>query len=101
MFFMGKFISFFSKYAHKVNKYWIAVIVFLIITFFTGNSTIKDQIAYGNRIKQLEKEIEELKKDSEQKKKLLETIGDVEKLEEFAREQYNMTKPDEEVFIIR
>jgi len=91
----------FEKYRKKVNKYWIAVIIFVILTFFVGDSTILRRISYDQQIKQLESEIDYYTKEKEKNLEKLNAIkSSDESLEKYAREQYLMTKPNEEVFII-
>jgi cell division protein FtsB len=87
----------------KLNKYWIAVIVFVIFMLFVGeNTTILDRISYDRQISQLERDIDYCTKQKEENLQKLNTLrSDSESLEKLAREQYQMTKPDEELFIIK
>ena len=98
---MKKFIDFFNKHKHRVNKYQVTIVIFLIVTFFVGNNTLLDGIRYKMKINALHQDIESVKKENEEKMRQLEALkGDKESLEKFAREQYLMTKPDEEIFLI-
>jgi cell division protein FtsB len=91
----------FKKYRHKVNKYWVAIIVFAVLTFFVGDSTILRRIEYNKQINALESELEYYTKEKEKNIEKLNAIkSSEESLEKYAREQYLMTKPDEELFII-
>lgn len=99
---MGKAIETFRLLKRKINKYWIAVISFTIITFFVGESTLFKRIDYNRQIKQLESEIEYYTKQKAENEQKLEALhSDNESLEKLAREQYHMTKENEEVFIIK
>jgi cell division protein FtsB len=90
-----------EMYRHKLNKYWIAAIIFVILTFFVGDSTIWKRISYNRQIRVLESEIEYYTKEKEKNLEKLNAIkSSEESLEKYAREQYLMTKPDEELFII-
>lgn len=98
---MRKLIDIINKYWGKVNKYWLTVIIFIVITFFLGDSTIMNRISYNRQIKELEKDIEFYTKEKESNLEKLNALkSDNESLEKFAREQYQMTQPDEELFII-
>ncbi len=98
---MKKLIDIFNKYRCKINKYWFAFIVFFIITFFIGDSTLQNRYVYDLKINQLEKDIELYRKQKEENLEKLKALhSDNESLEKFAREQFQMTKPDEELFII-
>ena len=57
--------------------------------------------AYIQQINQLEREIEYYKKQREENSRKSEALhSDRESLEKFAREQFLMTKPNEDIFII-
>lgn len=83
------------------NKYILTAIIFIIwLTLFDSNNLIA-------RYKAL-RELHNLKRDKEyftnrietDRKKLHELKTDNENLEKFAREQYRMKKPDEDLYII-
>ena len=96
-----KLNNFFKKYRHKINKYHVTVVVFLIITFFVGDNTLLDGIHYQTKINSLRIDIASIKKENEEISRQLEALqGDKESLEKFAREQFLMTKADEELFLI-
>ena len=98
---MKKLINFFNKHKHRVNKYRVTIVAFLIVTFFVGDNTLLDGIRYEVKINSLQKDIESLKKENNEKRNQLEALqGDKESLEKFAREQFLMTKPDEDLFLI-
>jgi len=98
---MKKWIYFFNKYKHRVNKYQITIIIFLVATFFFGDNTFLDGIRYERKIKSLQEDIESLKKDNEDKLRQLNAFqGDKDSLEKFAREQFRMAKTGEDIFLI-
>jgi len=83
------------------NRYFLTVIIFIIwLSLFDSNNLIA-------RFKDL-RELHKLRKDREyftdrietDRKKLHELKTDNENLEKFAREQYRMKKPDEDLYII-
>lgn len=86
----------------KLNKYWVAFGIFVVLTFFLGDSTIYNRIMYDRQIIQLEKEISTYTKQKEENQQKLDALrSDNESLERLAREQYQMTKPNEELFLIK
>jgi len=98
---MKKWLDFFNKHKHKVNKYQITIVIFLVVTFFIGDNTFLDGMRYDAKIKILQKEVESLKTENEKKLQQLNALqGDKESLEQFAREQFLMTKPNEDLFLI-
>ena len=85
-----------------INKYVLVCGIFLFLLFFGGDSTISKHYAYNKKINELEREIEKyqkLKEENEEKLKALHS--DNESLERFAREQFYMTRSNEELFIIK
>jgi len=91
----------YSQYLSKLNKYWVVIIVFLIITFTVGDSNLYKRHMYDEKIRQLENEIKAYRKEIEDNRKKLEDLHtNQERLERFAREEYFMKKPNEDVFII-
>ena len=98
---MKKWIDFFNKHRHKVNKYQITIVVFLVVTFFIGDNSLVDGIRYEAKIKSLQEDIASSKKENDDKLLQLNALqGDRETLEKFAREQFRMTKPNEDLFLI-
>ncbi|QGY45406.1 septum formation initiator family protein [Maribellus comscasis] len=83
------------------NKYFIASVIFLIwIVFFDENSIVshqKNKRRLNELTEQKEYYIERIASD---KQKLEDLNAGKEELEKFAREQYLMSKPDEDVFIV-
>jgi len=82
-------------------KYLVAVILFLAwIVFFDENSIVahqKNKKQLQELLQQKEYYKERIKSD---RQKLEDLKSGKENLEKFAREQYYMSKPDEDVFIV-
>lgn len=83
------------------NKFFIASLVFVVwILFFDENSIsrhLRDRRQLHELIQQKEYYEERITSDKE---KFEELNKGKEELEKFAREQYYMSKPDEDVFIV-
>ena len=98
---MDKIVANLKKYGSRVNKYWLTVIIFVVVTFFIGDSTIMHRVSYDRQINQLENEIDFYTQEKEKDLEKLKALeSDNETLEQFAREEYRMTKDNEELFII-
>jgi cell division protein FtsB len=98
---MSKLLNFYNKYIAGLNKYWIVTILFLAFTFMIGDSNIYNRYKYDEKIRSLENEIEKYRKEIEgNRKKIKELQTDKVGLEQFAREEYFMKKPDEDIFIV-
>ncbi len=83
------------------NKWIIASVLFLTwIVFFDENSIVSHQ-KNKKRLFELKQQEEYYRERIEVDKQKLEDLqAGEEKLEKFAREQYYMSKPDEDVFVI-
>jgi cell division protein FtsB len=83
------------------NKWIIATILFLTwIVFFDENSIVSHQ-KNKQRLYELKQQEDYYKERIEVDRQKLEDLkAGEEKLEKFAREQYFMSKPDEDVFVV-
>ena len=99
---MSRIKDFYNKYLAKINAYWLVIIVFLVLTLTLGDSSLYKRYTYDQKIRSWEKEIKHYQKEIEiNSKKLNDLHTDKEGLERFAREEYFMKKPNEDVFIIK
>ena len=99
---MSRIKDFYNKYLSRINAYWLVTIVFFALTFVLGDSSLYKRYTYDEKIRSLEKEIKHYQKEIEiNSKKLNDLRTDKEGLERFAREEYFMKKPNEDVYIIK
>lgn len=99
---MSRIKDFYNKYLSRINAYWLVTIVFFALTFVMGDSSLYKRYTYDEKIRSLEKEIKHYQKEIEiNSKKLNDLHTDKEGLECFAREEYFMKKPNEDVYIIK
>ena len=99
---MSRIKDFYNEYLSRINAYWLVTIVFFALTFVMGDSSLYKRYTYDEKIRSLEKEIKHYQKEIEiNSKKLNDLHTDKEGLERFAREEYFMKKPNEDVYIIK
>ena len=99
---MSRIKDFYNKYLSRINAYWLVTIVFFALTFVMGDSSLYKRYTYDEKIRSLEKQIKHYQKEIEiNSKKLNDLHTDKEGLERFAREEYFMKKPNEDVYIIK
>ena len=99
---MSRIKDFYNKYLSRINAYWLVTIVFFALTFAMCDSSLYKRYTYDEKIRSLEKEIKHYQKEIEiNSKKLNDLHTDKEGLERFAREEYFMKKPNEDVYIIK
>ena len=84
-----------------INKYYVAILVFLVVTLGIGDSSLQKRYAYNQDLSHLRSEIEYYKKLKEENTERLNSLkSDNESLERYAREQFHMKRPNEDLFII-
>ena len=99
---MSKFKEFYNKYLAWINKYVLVTIGVFILMCLDSDSNLYKRWMYDEKIRSLEKEIKFYQKEIEVNRKKLEDLHtDKEGLERFAREEYFMKRPNEDVFIIK
>ena len=99
---MQKLKDLYNKYLGHLNKYWVVGIVFVILTFTAGDSSLYKRYTYDEKVRSLENEIEHYRKEIEINSKKLKALHtDKEGLERFAREEYLMKRENEDIFIIK
>jgi cell division protein FtsB len=95
----NKFLVYFRKLI--LNKYTIAIIVFLVAIIFISDYNLRIRWKSGNNIKKLKKEIQYYKDEIESNKNKMNDINaDDESLEQYGREKYFFKKDNEDVFIL-
>jgi cell division protein FtsB len=98
---MSRLADFYAKYLRRLNKYWLVTVFFLIITFLVGDSSLYRRYKYNEKIRALKNEINRYRYEMERdESRIRELETDDAGLEQFAREDYLMTKEGEDLFII-
>jgi cell division protein FtsB len=83
------------------NKYLLTIIIFVIWVVLLDSNNLISQHKEMKNLKKLRAEREYyVQRIEEDKRKLHELKTDDQNLEKFAREQYRMKKPDEDLYII-
>jgi cell division protein FtsB len=94
------------KYADKIppflrNKYFLTLAIFFIWILFLDSNNLIERYGQLSELNKLNKDKEYYTNKIEgDRRKLNELKTDNHNLEKFAREQYRMKKPDEDLFII-
>lgn len=79
----------------------LAIFSIMIYVFLISESNIFTRLGYDAEISSLEDQIEHYRTQTEKDKKKLEELdADKEQIEKFARENYLMKRPNEDIFII-
>lgn len=81
-------------------KYLIISISFLIWMTFLDTNSLLIHAELNREIKKLKKKRDALNKEIFDDKSLIEKLNDIDSLEHYAREEYNLKKENEDIFII-
>jgi cell division protein FtsB len=81
-------------------KYVIITIAFIIWMTFLDTNSFQIHNELNNQISILEKKKQALIQETKKDKELINKLSDIDSLEHFARENYNLKKENEEIFII-
>ncbi|MDD4637131.1 MAG: septum formation initiator family protein [Bacteroidales bacterium] len=99
---MSKLLLIWDFLHTHVNKYILVIGVFIFYILFLDENSLMHRMRLTAQQRELKKEIKYYRdKIDQDAKKLEELHSSDENLEKFAREQYLMKQPDEEIFIIK
>lgn len=83
------------------NRYVVTFLAFIIWVGFFDQNNLVERHELSNRIEELERQkIHYREEISNNKSRMEELQSDPENLEKFAREQYLMKKPEEDIFVV-
>jgi Septum formation initiator len=86
----------------KHIKYWVVAVTFLVIMCFVDENNFFKRIANQREIQDLEDQIEQYDQSiKENREKINELQTSDANLEKFAREEHQMKRPNEDIFIIK
>ena len=81
-------------------KYVIITVGFIIWMTFLDTNSFQIHNELNSEINMLEKKKQALIEETKKDKELIDKLKDIDSLEHFARENYNLKKENEEIFII-
>ena len=82
------------------NLYVLVLSAFLVWMVFFDQNSLLIHLELQREIQKLEQQQEFLREQIARDREVIETLSDPKQLEKFAREQYYLKKPDEEIYII-
>lgn len=83
-----------------INKYAIALLVFALLFMFFGDHSLIQYLKRAKKMRAIEAELVQTQQEIEQAEAVMRVLDDVDSLERFAREQYRMHAPNEDVYIM-
>lgn len=82
------------------NLYVLVLTIFMVWMLFFDQNSLLIHLELQHEIQKLEQQQEFLREQIARDREVIETLSDPKQLEKFAREQYYLKKPDEEIYII-
>lgn len=93
--------DFFERIRPYLNKYVITLILFGILLVFVDENNLIRRFRYDHQIRELRREIRNLRKEREESARQLEDLRiGTQEIEKIAREQYLMKRDNEDVYIL-
>lgn len=79
----------------------LAIAILIVFAFFISESNIFTRLNYDMQIRELNSQIEYYREQTEKDRERLKQLNsNKEDIEKFARENFMMKKPDEDIFIV-
>ena len=81
-------------------KYVITMLVFLVVYLFVGEQSMLRFVQRGREIRRLEEQRDRYLEGTEQAQRELQILQQPDSLERYAREQYFMHAPNEDIYLV-
>lgn len=85
---------------YLINKYAITLYIFALMLLFMGDNSLIQYMKRAQKMREVEEQLRVTKEDISNAQSVLNTLDNIDSLEHFAREQYRMHAPDEDVYIV-
>ena len=95
----SRFLHIIRKYV--LNKYVLVCVIFGVVFVFVGEQSILKDIQRRRQIRQTEQQIRAIRADIEATQRKINWLRSTDSLEQFAREEYYMHEPGEDVYIVK
>lgn len=83
-----------------INKYAITLMVFALLFMFFGDHSLIQYLKRAKKMRAIEAELVQTQQEIEQAEAVMRVLDNVDSLERFAREQYRMHAPNEDVYVV-
>ena len=84
----------------KWGKYVITLLVFAVVFIFIGDQSIIRFVQRGREIRQMEQQRDMYRQGADKAQRELQTLHHPDSLEQYAREQYFMHTPNEDIYLV-
>ncbi|MBO5672801.1 MAG: septum formation initiator family protein [Paludibacteraceae bacterium] len=83
-----------------INKYAIAIYVFLLMLLFMGDNSLVHYMKRARKIRMVKEQIVDTQQEIREAQSVIQMLDNTDSLEHFAREEYRMHAPNEDVYIV-
>ena len=83
-----------------LNKYTITIVIFGVFFLFVGDQSLVKQVKRLRQAHSLQQQIDQSRENIATYQRELDYISNPDSLERYAREQYHMHAPNEDVYVI-
>ena len=84
----------------KWAKYVITILVFAVVFLFIGDQSVMHFIRRGKEIRHLEEQRDMYREGAAEAEQEIRTLNQPDSLERYAREQYFMHAPNEDIYLV-
>ena len=84
----------------KWGKYVITIVAFLVVFLFIGDQSLIQFMRRGREIRHLEEQRDLYREEANKAQRQIQTLNQPDSLEQYAREQYFMHTPNEDIFLV-
>lgn len=85
---------------YMFNKYVLTILIFLLIMLFAGEQSVGSFIKRGREIKKMEEQRDMYREGTKAAEEGMRMLQYTDSLERYAREQYYMHAPNEDVYVV-
>ena len=83
-----------------INKYAVTLCLFAILFVFVGDNSFVQYVKRIKKMHALEQQIKTTNEDIQTSQSVMQSLDNIDSLERFAREEYRMHAPNEDVYIV-
>jgi cell division protein FtsB len=85
---------------YLINKYAITLCLFALLLLFMGDNSLIQYVKRAVKMREVKEELQVMREETAKSQSVLETLDNTDSLERFAREQYRMHAPNEDVYVV-
>lgn len=84
-----------------INKYAITLYLFALLLLFVGDNSLLQYVKRAKKMHALEQQLDATNQDIKEAESVMQMLDDIDSLERFAREEYRMHAPNEDVYVVK